>query len=155
RRLGETVRSEDWLPGDGAKIRRRAGAKQRAGAGEKHRGHAAHRQQQLARCGAYGCVYDAGHRGCGIRRAFDAVRAKVFATDRKRRTLRRATSWRALKEVRMDTAPNWHQRLHDWWRKAVRMGRLSIGVADYDTYVQHLCSHHPERPVPTYAEFFT
>ena len=55
----------------------------------------------------------------------------------------------------MDATVSWNQRLHDLWRKAVRMGRLSIGVPDYDTYVQHLRSHHPERPVPTYAEFFT
>jgi uncharacterized short protein YbdD (DUF466 family) len=27
-------------------------------------------------------------------------------------------------------------------------------VPDYDTYVAHLRAHHPERPVPSYAEFF-
>ena len=43
----------------------------------------------------------------------------------------------------------------EWWRKAVQAGRLSIGVPDYDTYVRHLRAHHPERPVPTYPEFFT
>jgi len=53
------------------------------------------------------------------------------------------------------TVASWKHHLHELWRKAVRMGRLSIGIADYDTYVQHLRSHHPERPVPTYAQFFT
>jgi uncharacterized short protein YbdD (DUF466 family) len=40
------------------------------------------------------------------------------------------------------------------WKLAVRFGRRLIGVPDYDTYVAHLRAHHPERPVPDYAEFF-
>ena len=40
------------------------------------------------------------------------------------------------------------------WKLAVRFGRRLIGVPDYDTYVAHLRSHHPERRVPDYAEFF-
>lgn len=32
--------------------------------------------------------------------------------------------------------------------------RLAIGVPDYDTYVAHLKRLHPDRPIPTYAEFF-
>ncbi|HEU4665373.1 MAG TPA: YbdD/YjiX family protein [Dokdonella sp.] len=40
------------------------------------------------------------------------------------------------------------------WRNLVRLCRRLIGVPDYDTYVAHLRAHHPERPVPTYAEFF-
>ena len=40
------------------------------------------------------------------------------------------------------------------WRDAVRLGRRIIGVPDYDTYVAHLREHHPDRKVPTYAEFF-
>jgi uncharacterized short protein YbdD (DUF466 family) len=31
---------------------------------------------------------------------------------------------------------------------------LIIGVPDYDTYVQHMRLHHPERPVMSYPEFF-
>ncbi len=44
--------------------------------------------------------------------------------------------------------------LRHFWRQAVRTARLAIGVPDYDTYVRHLRAHHPERPVPSYAEFF-
>jgi uncharacterized short protein YbdD (DUF466 family) len=42
----------------------------------------------------------------------------------------------------------------EWWRRAVQVARLSIGVPDYETYVRHLRTHHPERSVPDYAEFF-
>jgi uncharacterized short protein YbdD (DUF466 family) len=44
--------------------------------------------------------------------------------------------------------------LGHFWRQAVRTARLLIGVPDYDTYVQHMRLHHPERPVMSYAEFF-
>ncbi len=40
------------------------------------------------------------------------------------------------------------------WRDLVRFGRRIIGIPDYDTYVAHLREHHPERPVPSYEEFF-
>ena len=40
------------------------------------------------------------------------------------------------------------------WRDLVRLGRRIIGIPDYDTYVAHLREHHPERPVPTYEQFF-
>ncbi len=40
------------------------------------------------------------------------------------------------------------------WRRAVQTARLCCGVPDYDGYVQHLRTHHPERRVPSYAEFF-
>ena len=54
----------------------------------------------------------------------------------------------------MATTWNWNARLREWWRIAVQMGRLSIGVPDYATYVNHLRSHHPEKTVPTYEQFF-
>lgn len=44
--------------------------------------------------------------------------------------------------------------LRHFWSQAVRTARLAIGVADYDTYVRHLRTHHPEREVPTYEQFF-
>ena len=44
--------------------------------------------------------------------------------------------------------------LRNFWRQAVRTARLAIGVPDYDTYVRHLRAHHPERPIPSYEEFF-
>jgi uncharacterized short protein YbdD (DUF466 family) len=40
------------------------------------------------------------------------------------------------------------------WHRLVQTARLSCGVPDYDVYVAHLRSHHPERKIPTYAEFF-
>jgi uncharacterized short protein YbdD (DUF466 family) len=36
----------------------------------------------------------------------------------------------------------------------VQTARLCCGVPDYDVYVNHLRQHHPERPVPSYKEFF-
>jgi uncharacterized short protein YbdD (DUF466 family) len=44
--------------------------------------------------------------------------------------------------------------LSQWWHRLVQAARLSCGIPDYDTYVAHLRTHHPERRVPTYAEFF-
>jgi uncharacterized short protein YbdD (DUF466 family) len=40
------------------------------------------------------------------------------------------------------------------WQRLVQTARLSCGVPDYDVYVAHLRAHHPERKIPTYAEFF-
>jgi uncharacterized short protein YbdD (DUF466 family) len=40
------------------------------------------------------------------------------------------------------------------WHRLVQTARLSCGVPDYDVYVAHLRTHHPERKIPTYAEFF-
>ena len=40
------------------------------------------------------------------------------------------------------------------WSRAVQTARLCCGVPDYETYVRHLREHHPERPVPSYAQFF-
>jgi uncharacterized short protein YbdD (DUF466 family) len=40
------------------------------------------------------------------------------------------------------------------WNQAVRIARLAIGVPDYATFVRHLRTHHPERAVPSYVEFF-
>lgn len=40
------------------------------------------------------------------------------------------------------------------WKRAVQTARLCCGIPDYDTYVAHLREHHPERRVPSYAEFF-
>jgi len=41
-----------------------------------------------------------------------------------------------------------------FWQRLVQTARLSCGVPDYDVYVAHLRAHHPERKIPTYAEFF-
>jgi uncharacterized short protein YbdD (DUF466 family) len=37
---------------------------------------------------------------------------------------------------------------------SVRAARLMVGVPDYDTYVQHRRTNHPDQPVMTYEEFF-
>ena len=40
------------------------------------------------------------------------------------------------------------------WRKAVQTARLAIGVPDYEVYVAHMRSHHPQAHVMNYTEFF-
>ena len=37
---------------------------------------------------------------------------------------------------------------------SVRAARLMVGVPDYDTYVQHRRTNHPDQPIMTYGEFF-
>lgn len=44
--------------------------------------------------------------------------------------------------------------LHRLWQRLVQTARLSCGVPDYEAYVAHLRAHHPERKIPSYAEFF-
>ena len=45
-------------------------------------------------------------------------------------------------------------RLDRFWRAAVRTARLAIGVPDYDNYVAHMRSRHPDARVMSYPEFF-
>jgi uncharacterized short protein YbdD (DUF466 family) len=33
-------------------------------------------------------------------------------------------------------------------------GRLMVGIPDYDTYVLHRKTAHPDEPIMTYEEFF-
>ncbi|WP_051148479.1 YbdD/YjiX family protein [Sphingomonas phyllosphaerae] len=44
-----------------------------------------------------------------------------------------------------------------WWRnvahRAVQTARLMVGVPDYDAYVAHCTTHHPDAPVLTRADF--
>lgn len=44
--------------------------------------------------------------------------------------------------------------MREVWRVCVTAARRMIGVPDYEHYVAHLRAHHPDRTVPTYAEFF-
>jgi uncharacterized short protein YbdD (DUF466 family) len=46
------------------------------------------------------------------------------------------------------------RRLRPLWDRAVQTARLMIGVPDYDTYVAHRRTHHPEEPIMSYPEFF-
>ncbi len=36
----------------------------------------------------------------------------------------------------------------------VRTARLMIGIPDYETYVQHRRTMHPDQPIMSYEEFF-
>ncbi len=49
---------------------------------------------------------------------------------------------------------DWRAILRAHWRRAVQIGRASIGVPDYDTYVAHILQQHPERTPMTYEAFF-
>ena len=40
------------------------------------------------------------------------------------------------------------------WRALVAATRRIAGIPDYDTYVAHVRAHHPERAIPSEAEFF-
>ena len=40
------------------------------------------------------------------------------------------------------------------WRRCVTAARRVIGVPDYDAYIAHLRIRHPEKSLPTRAEFF-
>jgi uncharacterized short protein YbdD (DUF466 family) len=40
------------------------------------------------------------------------------------------------------------------WRWAVQTARLCCGIPDYEAYARHLRESHPDRPVPSYVEFF-
>jgi uncharacterized short protein YbdD (DUF466 family) len=36
----------------------------------------------------------------------------------------------------------------------VRAARLMVGIPDYQTYVEHTRTVHPDKPIMTYEEFF-
>jgi uncharacterized short protein YbdD (DUF466 family) len=36
----------------------------------------------------------------------------------------------------------------------VRTARLMVGIPDYETYVEHRRTFHPDEPIMTYEEFF-
>ena len=41
--------------------------------------------------------------------------------------------------------------LKEW---SVRTARLMVGIPDYQTYVEHRRTFHPDQPIMTYEEFF-
>ena len=41
--------------------------------------------------------------------------------------------------------------LKEW---TVRTARLMVGIPDYDTYVEHRRTFHPDQPIMSYKEFF-
>ena len=40
------------------------------------------------------------------------------------------------------------------WRKLVQVARSIIGVPDYDAYLHHCRTHHPDQPPMDYRAFF-
>ncbi len=48
----------------------------------------------------------------------------------------------------------WLQRLRLWLRRGRDAAHLAVGMPDYEHYLAHLRAHHPERAVPSFAEFF-
>jgi uncharacterized short protein YbdD (DUF466 family) len=40
------------------------------------------------------------------------------------------------------------------WRALVAAARRIAGIPDYEAYVAHLRSHHPERAIPSATDFF-
>jgi len=46
------------------------------------------------------------------------------------------------------------RRIAQAWRALVAAVRRIAGIPDYEAYVAHLRSHHPERAIPSAADFF-
>ncbi len=42
----------------------------------------------------------------------------------------------------------------DFMNKVKQTGRLMVGIPDYDTYVAHRRTTHPDLPIMSYEEFF-
>jgi uncharacterized short protein YbdD (DUF466 family) len=45
-------------------------------------------------------------------------------------------------------------KLRTLYARARQTARLMIGIPDYETYVQHRKTFHPDQPIMTYEEFF-
>ncbi len=46
------------------------------------------------------------------------------------------------------------QRLRTTWRAAVSIARLIVGIPDYDTYLRHIRTFHPDVTPMSYEAFF-
>jgi uncharacterized short protein YbdD (DUF466 family) len=46
------------------------------------------------------------------------------------------------------------QDLSKFGRYLGQAAKLMVGMPDYDAYVQHMRTTHPEQPIMTYEEFF-
>jgi len=46
------------------------------------------------------------------------------------------------------------RRIARAWRALVAAARRIAGIPDYDAYVAHARAHHPERILPSEADFF-
>lgn len=49
---------------------------------------------------------------------------------------------------------DWRGAFITGWNRAVQLGRVIIGVPDYETYLSHQRAHHPERVPMSYEQFF-
>jgi uncharacterized short protein YbdD (DUF466 family) len=45
-------------------------------------------------------------------------------------------------------------KLRTLYARARQTARLMIGIPDYETYVQHRKTFHPDQPIMTYEQFF-
>lgn len=45
-------------------------------------------------------------------------------------------------------------RLSTFLARIRETSRLMVGIPDYDRYVEHMATIHPEQPVMSYREFF-
>ncbi|MBV9489000.1 MAG: YbdD/YjiX family protein [Verrucomicrobia bacterium] len=46
------------------------------------------------------------------------------------------------------------RKLRTLFNDAAKTARLMVGVPDYDNYVEHRKTFHPNEPIMTYREFF-
>lgn len=47
-----------------------------------------------------------------------------------------------------------YQKINQTLRYLSQTMRLMVGVPEYSTYVDHMKSTHPDRPIMSYPEFF-
>ncbi len=60
----------------------------------------------------------------------------------------------ACRDMTLSNFRKWRSSFLTGWRRAVQIGRASIGVPDYATYVAHVRLHHPESTPMSYEAFF-
>ncbi len=48
----------------------------------------------------------------------------------------------------------WRARIRRCWRLLAHAGRMLVGMPDYDAYVRHLRTRHPEREAMSRDQFF-
>src|SRR6185503_14908852 len=83
---------------------------------------------------------------CPVRRRGDRGRAIRLA--------RRAEGPDALCHAAGGAGMSKPNLLTEWFGRAQASARLMVGVPDYDTYVAHTRSVHPEKTVLSYEAFF-
>jgi uncharacterized short protein YbdD (DUF466 family) len=46
------------------------------------------------------------------------------------------------------------KKLKKAWRFLEQTGNLMVGIPDYEVYVEHMKTHHPDKHCMTHEEFF-